>query len=470
MKGSRILILDDEPEMLENLGRLLAGEGFVCHTRSSATGLEQELKEFRPAILISDLRMPGADGMEVLERARAVDEDLPVILITGHATVSSAVAAIQKGAFDYLAKPFSADQFSVAVQRALRYRGLLIENESLRLRAGPTAAQRIVGESPAVQRIFTQIERVAPTEASVLITGESGTGKELLARAIHEASARRSGPFVPVDCAALPEGLLESELYGHEKGAFTGAVGRREGLIASANGGTLFLDEIGEMPLALQAKLLRALEERQVRSVGSSRYQPIDVRMIAATNVDLAEEVQRGSFRGDLYYRLNVVHFELPPLRERTGDVRLLVQRFVERFARESGRKLPQLEHGFLATLEAYAWPGNVRQLRNAIERSVILDQDGRLGVDDLPPEVTASAAGTASQASASGPPLAALPYAEARERALRAFRTSYLDALLREHGGNVSSAARAAGVSRRSLHRWIAEGDAAGELDASGG
>ncbi|MCA9737694.1 MAG: sigma-54-dependent Fis family transcriptional regulator, partial [Gemmatimonadetes bacterium] len=400
MKGSRILILDDEPEMLENLSRLLTGDGFVCHTRSSATGLEQELEEFRPAILISDLRMPGADGMEVLDRARAVDEGLPVILITGHATVSSAVAAIQKGAFDYLAKPFSADQLSVAVQRALRYRGLLIENESLRLRVGPTAVQRIVGESPAVRRIFAQIERVAPTEASVLITGESGTGKELLARAVHEASARRSGPFVPVDCAALPEGLLESELYGHEKGAFTGAVGRREGLIASANGGTLFLDEIGEMPLALQAKLLRALEERQVRSVGSSRYQPIDVRMIAATNVDLAEEVDRGSFRGDLYYRLNVVHFELPPLRERAGDVPLLVQRFVERFARESGRKLPHLEPGFLATLEAYAWPGNVRQLRNAIERAVILDQDGRLGVDDLPPEVTAAAGGPAASPS----------------------------------------------------------------------
>ncbi|MEZ4416584.1 MAG: sigma-54 dependent transcriptional regulator [Gemmatimonadota bacterium] len=465
MKGSRILILDDEPEMLENLSRLLAADGFVCHTLTGAGALEGELEEFKPAIVISDLKMPGADGMAVLERARAVDDTLPVILITGHATVSSAVAAIQKGAFDYLAKPFSADQLSVAVGRALKYRGLLLENESLRARAGLDAANRIVGASPHMKRIFEQLERVAPTDASVLITGESGTGKELLARAIHDASARKSGPFVPVDCASLPEGLLESELYGHEKGAFTGAVGRREGLIVSANGGTLFLDEIGEMPLTLQAKLLRVLEERQVRSVGSSRYQPIDVRMVAATNVDLADEVANGSFRGDLYYRLNVVHFSLPALRERPGDALLLIDRFVERFAREGGRRVPKMSKAALRTLEAYAWPGNVRQLRNAMERAVILDVDGEIGLDDLPPEIVGHPTGSLS---ADDAPLASLPYADARERALRQFRGAYIDALLREHGGNVSSAARAAGVSRRSLHRWIAEGDAA-DLEEEG-
>ena len=455
MKGSRILILDDEPEMLENLSRLLAADGFECRTLAGAGGLEDELESFGPAIVISDLKMPGVDGMQVLERTQAFDDSLPVILITGHATVSSAVSAIQNGAFDYLAKPFSADQLSVAVTRALKFRGLMLENETLRARAGMDAAHRILGASPEMERILDQIERVAPTEASVLITGESGTGKELLARAIHDTGARRSGPFVPVDCASLPEGLLESELYGHEKGAFTGAVARREGLIVAANGGTLFLDEIGEMPLALQAKLLRVLEERQVRRVGASTYQDIDVRMVAATNVDLAAEVAKGTFRGDLFYRLNVVHIALPSLRERTGDIVLLAQRFVERLTTESGRRLPEVPEETLRALEAYHWPGNVRQLRNAIERAVILDVDGILGLDDLPPEVV----GASPHTGAHRPNETTPPYAEAREEALRQFRNAYIGVLLAEHGGNISRAARAAGVSRRSLHRWIAEG-----------
>jgi len=460
MAGSRILIVDDEPEMLENLDRLLRAEGFSCETLSNGVDLEPSLERFQPAVLISDLQMPGMDGFQVLERALGFDESLPVVMITGHATVSSAVAAMQEGAFDYLAKPFSADQLFVAVRRALRYRGLVLENESLRAQAGLDANSRIVGASPGMMRIFDQIKRVAPTEASVLVTGESGTGKELLARAIHDASPRSKGPFIPVDCASLPEGLLESELYGHEKGAFTGAVARRGGLIASANGGTLFLDEIGELPVTLQAKLLRVLEERQVRSVGSSKYTPVDIRMVAATNVNLSDAVEQGTFRGDLYYRLNVVQFALPPLRDRVGDLRLLVDKFVSRFSRESDRRVPEVAAASMQLMESYAWPGNVRQLRNAIERAVILDIDGVIGADDLPPEIMGEGSSAMPDELAA---LASLPYTEARERALFRFRAVYLDALLREHGGNVSSAARAAGVSRRSLHRWIAEGEAAG-------
>ena len=458
MSRSRILIVDDEPAMLDNLDRLLSLDGHTCSTLSNPAGFDATFAEVRPDVLILDLRMPGTDGLTLMGRAHESDPTLPVILITGHATVQSAVEAIKQGAFDYLAKPFTADQLSVAVERALRFRGLVIENQELRERMGDDGFDDIVASSAAMSRVLDQIRRVAPTDASILLTGESGTGKELIARAIHRLSARGAGAFVPVDCASLPEGLLESELYGHEKGAFTGAIARKKGLILEADAGTLFLDEIGEMTPPLQAKLLRVLEERQIRSVGSSKYQDIDVRLIAATNVDLQDAVAAGTFREDLFYRVNVLHLRLPPLRERPEDIVLLVDHFLHRLTRGRGDAPPGLDPIARRLLEAYAWPGNVRQLRNVVERAIALDIDGVIDATDLPDEITGVAPSRLGPSDPSDAWIHGLAYAEARDEALLAFRKKYVAGLLRAHDHNVTRAARVAGVSRRTLHRWIAE------------
>ena len=463
MSKARILILDDEPEMLENLQRLLAAEQHECRTLSDPSEFGNTMGTFRPDLVISDLRMPGIDGMEILSASLARDPTVPVILITGYATVASAVEAIQEGAFDYLAKPFTADQLSVVVQRAFRYRNLVIENEDLREKMGGSGGTRIVGTSPPLVRLLDQIQRVAPTEANVLITGESGTGKELIARSIHRQSLRRDARFVPVDCAALPEGLLESELFGHEKGAFTGAVASRNGLLVEADGGTVFLDEVGELTSPLQAKLLRVLEEREVRPVGSSKHVEVNIRIMAATNRDLEAAVKRGAFREDLFYRLNVVQLRVPPLRSRADDVLLLVKTFLDEFATAAGRPPLAVDPQVLDALSEYGWPGNVRQLRNLIEQIVALDADGHVTLSDLPPHIRFGEREIEGKQSESAS-YAHLDYAQAREAALLEFRASYVSELLQAHDGNVSRAARAAGVSRRTLHRWLAEIDGAKE------
>jgi DNA-binding NtrC family response regulator len=457
MKKARILIVDDEPEMLENLDRLLSADGYQCTTLSDPLGFRELLAETRPDVVITDLRMPGVDGMEILATALADDSSLPIILITGYATVASALQAVQEGAFDYLSKPFTADQLSVVVQRALRFRRLVLENQGLREQMEERVGAGLVGSSPPFVRLLNQVQRVAPTDSNVLIAGESGTGKELIARSIHHNSPRHDAPFIPVDCAALPEGLLESELFGHLKGAFTGAVSERTGLLVEADGGTLFLDEVAEMSLPLQAKLLRVLEERQVRPVGSSKHIEVDIRMLAATNRDLEAAVEEGAFRKDLFYRLNVVQLTVPPLRARAGDVVLLVQRFLDEFASAAGQKAPTVAPQVWETLNAYEWPGNVRQLRNLVEQIVALDEDSQVTLSDLPPQIRF---GTVAQASGEPETNSFLQssYADAREAAIRKFRTTYVRELLQVHQGNVSRAARAAGVSRRTLHRWLAE------------
>jgi len=452
----RVLVLDDEPAMLENCQRLLSREGYVCSTLADPLRFREVRAAFEPDVLLLDLRMPGADGMSILAAALADDPALPVIIMTAYATVSSAVTAIREGAFDYLAKPFTADQLLVAVERALRYRGLTIENQTLRdLVAQGTAFERIVGSSQAFKRVLDQVRKVAPTGANVLITGESGTGKELIARAIHAHSRRRQGPFVPVDCAALPDALLESELFGHERGAFTGAVSRTEGLLIAAHGGTLFLDEVTEMTPALQAKLLRALEERKVRRLGGTAFVDVNIRLLAATNVDLDQAVAEGRFRPDLYYRLNVVHLRVPPLRARQGDVALLAQTFLTEFAQTLGKPVPRISPEALDAMERYDWPGNVRELRNVAERLVVLDEDGRVTLADLPDAIRGWSVPTGEPDGCAPLP----PYPAARAAALAAFKTTYLRQLLSAHGDNVSRAARAAGVSRRTLHRLLAEG-----------
>lgn len=457
MTGARVLIIDDEPAMLENCERMLGRLHYATHLLSNPAPLREAMREFKPDVLLLDLRLPGVDGFGVLAAALAEDPVLPVIIMTAYASVSSAVRAVQEGAFDYLGKPFTADQLDVAVRRATAYRQLAQENQRLRTEAAGSHTAELVGSSPAMRRLAEQIAKIAPAEASVLITGESGTGKELVARSIHQGSPRGKGPFVPIDCAALPEALLEGELFGYERGAFTGAVNRKTGLLVSARGGTVFLDEVTEFSPVLQSKLLRALEERTVRPVGSNTLVPIDVRVLAATNRDVEAAVAAGTFRSDLYYRLNVIRVELPALRDRTGDVPILFTYYLERFATASEQRIPQITPDAWDALLAYRWPGNVRELRNLAHRLVVLHGGGRVSLADLPAALrgwvpgTDDAGGTAQGGST-------LPYLAARDQALERFQADYVRRLLAAHDGNVTRAALAAGVSRRTVHRWLAE------------
>jgi DNA-binding NtrC family response regulator len=325
MGEPRILIVDDEPDMVDNCARILRRAGHRCLTATDPHRALTLLESERPDLLLTDLKMPEIDGLALLRRAHELDPALPVVVITAFATIESAVAAVKEGAFDYLPKTFSLDQLTIVVDRALRQRRLALENRNLREQLQTTfGLENVVGRSPAMAQVFELVKKAARSEANILILGESGTGKELIARAVHANSPRAAQAFVPVDCASLPENLLESELFGHEKGAFTGAVRTKPGLMEMASSGTLFLDEIGDLPVSLQVKLLRALQERQIRRVGGTALIDVDVRVVSATNRHLREAVAKGQFREELYYRVNVIEIQLPPLRERAGDVRLL--------------------------------------------------------------------------------------------------------------------------------------------------
>jgi DNA-binding NtrC family response regulator len=367
------------------------------------------------------------------------------------------VAAIKQGAFDYLPKDFSVDQLRLAVDRALRHRGLQVENRNLRQQLQRTLGfENILGRSPAMTQVFELVKKAARAEANILVLGESGTGKELIARAIHANSPRAAQPFVPVDCASLPEQLLESELFGHEKGAFTGAVRSKPGLMETAHRGTLFLDEIAELPATLQVKLLRALQERQIRRVGGTTLTDVDVRVVSATNRDLRDAIARGQFREELYYRINVIAIRLPSLRERAGDVRLLAHSFLKQFGQ--GR-ITAIDDAAAQALERYAWPGNVRELQNVIERACALADGPTVTVKDLPDHVLHAPAPAAA-------PPANLPAAvtagsdltlkDAKEQWLQVLEVAYLRDLLARHDGNVSSAAKTAGIDRKTFHRLI--------------
>jgi DNA-binding NtrC family response regulator len=459
MTQPRILIVDDEPDMLENCSRILSRQGYACATAGDGRTALAALERERPDLLLTDLKMPEMDGMALLRHAHELDPALPVIMVTGFATIESAVAAVKEGAFDYLPKNFTVDQLRVAVERALRHRGLQVENRNLRQQLQQTLGlENIVGRSPAMTQVFELVKKAARSEANILVLGESGTGKELIARAIHANSPRASHPFVPVDCASLPEQLLESEMFGHEKGAFTGAVRSKPGLVETAHRGTLFLDEIAELPAALQVKLLRVLQERQIRRVGGTSLVDVDVRVVSATNRDLREAIAKGQFRDELYYRVNVIAIRLPPLRERAGDVRLLAHTFLKRYG--MGR-VTAMDDAAAEALDRYAWPGNVRELQNVIERACAL-ADGRLvTVKDLPDHVLHPAprqAAPAADVPAVGVPPAGtdLTLKAAKERWLQVLEVSYLRDLLARHDGNVSSAAKAAGIDRKTFHRLI--------------
>ncbi|HSB40917.1 MAG TPA: sigma-54 dependent transcriptional regulator [Methylomirabilota bacterium] len=459
MSAPRVLIVDDEPDMLENCSRILSRQGYACTTAGDGDTALTMLERDRPDVLLTDFKMPGMDGLTLLRRAHDLDPALPVIMVTGFASIEAAVAAVKEGAFDYLPKDFSVDQLRVAVERALRHRGLQVENRNLRQQLQQTLGlENIVGRSPAMAQVFELVKKAARSEANILVLGESGTGKELIARAIHANSPRASHPFVPVDCASLPEQLLESEMFGHEKGAFTGAVRSKPGLVETAHRGTLFLDEIAELPATLQVKLLRVLQERQIRRVGGTSLVDVDVRVVSATNRDLREAIAKGQFRDELFYRINVIAIRLPPLRERAGDVRLLAHTFLKRYGQ--GR-VSAMDDTATAALERYAWPGNVRELQNVMERACALADGHTITVRDLPDHVVQTAPRPVP--TVAGPTLPADPPAgtdltlkSAKEQWLQVLEVSYLRDLLARHDGNVSSAAKAAGIDRKTFHRLI--------------
>ena len=444
--SSRVLVVEDDAAMGALAVKVLSLRGMSAQATRTARDALTLLESADFDAVVTDINMPGMTGLEFCQQVSLNRADLPVIVMTAFGSLDSAVAAMRAGAYDFVSKPVRDEVLVLTVERAVEHRRLREELKRLRTPSPHTSGDDdFVGESPALKKAFSLIERVADSETTVLVTGESGTGKEVVARKIHEASRRRAGPFVAVNCAALPEHLLDSELFGHVGGAFTDAKTSRTGLFRKAEGGTIFLDEIGELPLSLQPKLLRALQERKVRPVGGDAEVPFDARIVTATNKDLEEEVEAGHFRQDLLFRINVVVVDLPPLRMRGNDILLLAQRFLTRFAARSGRAVRGLSAGAAQKLLRYRWPGNVRELQNCMERAVALAAFEELTVDDLPAAVTAS------------PPAARLTddtQASEEYVTLAENERRYIARVLEAAGGNKSMAARILGVDRKTLWR----------------
>lgn len=455
--GARILIVDDEEGMREVCSDSL--EQIPDVTLVTCSDPKQALAHLADDdfdLLLTDIRMPGMTGVELLERARQHDPELPVIMITGFPSVETAVASLKLGAVDYLTKPFLPDELVANVTRFLEERRLRSENRLLRERLkGRSRFGSLIGQSPAMQRVFELIERVAETDVDVLIQGETGTGKELVACALHERSRRSSERFVPVDCGAIPEQLLESEFFGYEKGAFTGAQARTIGLLEYANKGTFFLDELGELPAQLQAKLLRALQQRQIRRLGGKSQIDVDLRIVSATARDLAAEVKSRQFREDLFYRINVVQIALPPLRERGDDVLLLADHFRERCGRELGKEVAGFQDEVLEVLRAYSWPGNVRELMNVIRRGIAMARGEKISLEDLPDHLVLAAG---RDLPTPGGPEAG--FFDLRAQRMASFERDYLSQKLQEHGGEVSAAAVAAQIPRGTFYRLLKNHD----------
>ena len=441
MRREKILVIDDDESLRRVLEYNLAQEGYaVLSAASGEQGLEL-LKKEGADVVVTDVRMPGMDGLQVLEGARKVDPNIQVVILTAFGTIEMAVEAMKAGAFHYISKPFNRDELKLTLKKALQLKQLERENVTLRQELKERSGlEAIIADSPQMQVILEMIERVAPTETTVLILGESGTGKELIARAIHANSPRAGGPFVAVNCAAIPENLLESELFGHVRGAFTGAIRDRVGKFEAADRGTIFLDEIGEMRPELQVKILRCLEERVLERVGDNRLIRVDVRVLAATNKDLTKAIQAGEFREDLYYRLNVVPLQIPPLRERREDIRPLVQHFLKRLG--ASPRLTVAPDAFRA-LESYDWPGNVRELENALERAMIFHRDDAIALADLPETIRAPKAKEAANLAMSLPEAGLSLEEVEKELILRA---------LQKHEWNQSRAARYLGITRHTL------------------
>ena len=442
-----VLVVDDESGILDTLRILLKNEGFTPHTALGGRAGIEQIAAVDPDIVLSDVRMPNVGGLEVLQAVHAHDADTPVILMTAQASLQTAMQAVNEGAYYYIQKPFRNDELLAILKRAAEHRNLRVENKTLKLeirRRERSVDGRPVGTSRAWQEVLRLAETVAPTDSTVLITGESGTGKEVIARYIHELSRRGDADFASINCGALPESLLESELFGHVKGSFTGAVKDKSGLFTAAAGGTFFLDEIGETTPATQVKLLRVLQHREVIPVGATDPQPIDVRLVAATNRDLEEEIKRGSFRSDLFYRLNVIALHLPPLRDRRDDIPLLAESFLARSGEQRNEATKRLTTDAAEALQEYAWPGNVRELENALERAVILSSGGTIDVDALPERITER---KVEPLVAERTP--ANPSLETIERA-------YILWVLQSEGGNKSRAAEVLGIDPSTLYRKL--------------
>ncbi len=446
-----VLVVDDDDQSLRAVRALIAAFGFKALCASSGADamllLEQHTNEID--CVLTDLYMPGVSGMDLLMHIRQANPELPVVVVTGNADVPSAVTAIREGAFDFQLKPLSSETLTLALGRAIEHRRLKNRNRFLEQRL--EASQRfsgIVGNSPAMRHVFELIANVAATDATVLVTGESGTGKELVARSLHEHSLRATRPFVAINCGALTESLLESELFGHERGAFTGADSKRRGLFEEASGGTLFLDEVGELTPCTQVRLLRVLQERCVRPVGSNHARPIDVRVLAATNRDLDVEVREKRFREDLFYRLNVVSIELPALRNRGEDVLLLAHHLLGKHGSRLGKPGMRFTSDALLALSAYEFPGNIRELENAIERAAIMTADDVVTAQALPEQLRPRSSSSNSRLRA----VADLTFNEARQR----FERTYLDQVLQDSAGNLSQAARRSGMDRSNFRRLL--------------
>jgi two-component system nitrogen regulation response regulator NtrX len=446
MNGRRVLVVDDEQGIRGALGQLLEFEGYEVHTAANAVDGIAEVERWKPHLVFCDVKMPGIDGLEALKKIKALDPASIVVMISGHATIQTAVEATQLGAYDILEKPLDTDRILVLLRNALQH--LDLHEENTRLRQAVDSRHEIVGRSYAVRSLIDKIEKVSKTPARVLVTGENGTGKELVARAIHRNSQRSAGPFIEVNCAAIPTELIESELFGHMKGSFTGAVSDRAGKFELANGGTLFLDEIGDMSLAAQAKVLRVLQDGVVTRIGGAKPAQVDVRVLAATNKDLEQEIAGGRFREDLFYRLNVVPIHIPPLRERREDIPLLVRHFVSQLAEREGVPPRAFTDEAVAQLAHLDWPGNVRELRNTIERLLILAGGPRIGAEDVDRMV--------GRRDADQPGLGALlecrTFDEFKDTAERAF----LLAKLRQFDWNVSETARELDMPRSNLYKKI--------------
>jgi len=443
----RVLIVDDDQSMCELIEADLKSRGMRSQWHTSADEALRAMPQGDFDVILTDLQMPGLNGLALCERIVANRPDIPVIVMTAFGSLETAVAAMRAGAYDFVSKPVELDILALRLERAIQHRSLSEQVRVLSDRVQQANRfSKLLGESPVMQSLFDDLRRVADTDASVLISGESGTGKELVARALHEQSRRRTGPFIAINCAALPEALLESELFGHKRGAFTDAVSDQRGLFLQANGGTLFLDELGEFPLTLQPKLLRALEERTIRPVGSDKEIPFDVRLIAATNRDLETAIEEKRFREDLYFRVNVIQIKLPPLRSRGTDILLLAQHYLEEFAARNGKKILGLSDATAQKLLDYAWPGNVRELRNAIERAVALARFDRIAVDDLPEKIR-SYRGTMLELGGDNP--SELPTMEEVER-------RYIRHVLGVTRRNRTLSAQILGFDRKTLYRKL--------------
>src|SRR5690606_17837500 len=459
----QILVVDDEPNLRRVLSAQLERDGYDVHTAEDGEEALAFLRDHHIDLVITDLRMPKLDGMELLRRIVALDEELPVVMLTAHGTVDNAVEALKTGAFDYITKPFDQIEVRTIVRKALRTRDLSATDASRVPAASPTGARYgIIGQSPGILELYSVLGRVEDTPNTVLITGESGTGKELVARALHESSSRRDKPFIKVICAAIPKDLMESGLFGYERGAFTGAVGSKPGRFELASGGTLFLDEIGSIPVEMQVKLLRALQESEFERVGGIRTIRVDVRLIAATNSDLKKEITVGTFREDLYYRLNVVPIRLPALRERAEDIPLLVRYFIDKFNARLKKNVLGIEGAALDLLAAYPWPGNIRELENVIERAVLFCDKAAIGVSDIPGEIR----GHTPQAPSVAPTQVTTPVGgsghdglkEQVKAAMSRLERELIVKALEQTSGNVTHAARLLKISRKGLQLKMKE------------